>query len=168
MSQRALNLFGLLILTMALVLSACGATPTATPIPPTATKPAAPAATTAPPAATQPAATAAPATATAAPAAPTATKPAATAVATTAPAASGTATKGCTLRLATTTSTADTGLLDAILPVFEKANNCKVDTVAVGTGQAITIGSKGDADVLLVHARAQEDKFVADGFAKKR
>jgi tungstate transport system substrate-binding protein len=168
MSQRALNLFGLLVLIMALVLSACGATPTATPVPPTATKPAAPTATTAPPTATKPAATAAPAAAaTTAPAA-TATKPAATAAATTAPAASGTATKGCTLRLATTTSTADTGLLDAILPVFEKANNCKVDTVAVGSGQAITIGSKGDADVLLVHSRAAEDKFVADGFAKKR
>ena len=49
-----------------------------------------------------------------------------------------------TLRLATTTSTADTGLLDAILPLFEKANNCKVDVVAVGSGQAIEIGRKGD------------------------
>jgi tungstate transport system substrate-binding protein len=73
-----------------------------------------------------------------------------------------------TLRLATTTSTADTGLLDAILPAFEKANNCKVDVVAVGTGQAIEIGRKGDADVLLVHARAQEDLFVSDGFARQR
>lgn len=75
---------------------------------------------------------------------------------------------GCTLRLATTTSTADSGLLTFILPDFEKKNNCKVDTVAVGTGQAIEIGTKGDADVLLVHARAQEDKFVADGHAKAR
>jgi len=78
------------------------------------------------------------------------------------------AAKGCTLRLATTTSTADTGLLDAILPIFEKANNCKVEVVAVGSGQAIAIGSKGDADVLLVHSRAAEDKFVADGYAKNR
>lgn len=70
------------------------------------------------------------------------------------------------LRLATTTSTYDTGLLTAILPIFEKANNCKVDVVAVGSGQAIEIGSKGDADVLLVHSRAAEDKFVADGHAK--
>jgi tungstate transport system substrate-binding protein len=54
------------------------------------------------------------------------------------------------------------------LPDFEKKNNCKVDVVAVGTGQAIEIGTKGDADVLLVHARAQEDKFVADGHAKER
>ncbi len=67
------------------------------------------------------------------------------------------------LRLATTTSTADTGLLDAILPVFEAAYNAQVDVVAVGTGQAIELGTNGDADVLLVHARSREDKFVADG-----
>ena len=67
------------------------------------------------------------------------------------------------LRLATTTSTADTGLLDAILPVFEAAYNAQVDVVAVGTGQAIELGQNGDADVLLVHARSREDKFVADG-----
>lgn len=75
---------------------------------------------------------------------------------------------GCALRLATTTSTADSGLLTAILPDFEKKFNCKVDVVAVGTGQALEIGSKGDADVVLVHARASEDKFVKDGFAKER
>jgi tungstate transport system substrate-binding protein len=73
-----------------------------------------------------------------------------------------------TLRLATTTSTQDSGLLDYILPLFEKAYNAKVDVVAVGTGQAMEIGSKGDADVLLVHSRKAEDQFVADGFAKKR
>ncbi|MCC7362357.1 MAG: substrate-binding domain-containing protein [Anaerolineales bacterium] len=67
------------------------------------------------------------------------------------------------LRLATTTSTADTGLLDAILPAFEAAYNAQVDVVAVGTGQALELGQNGDADVLLVHARAREDKFVADG-----
>ncbi len=76
--------------------------------------------------------------------------------------------KPASLRLATTTSTADTGLLDVLLPPFEKANNCKVDVVAVGTGQALEIGRKGDADVLLVHARASEDQFVADGFARQR
>jgi tungstate transport system substrate-binding protein len=75
---------------------------------------------------------------------------------------------GCALRLATTTSTADSGLLTAILPDFEGKFNCKVDVVAVGTGQALEIGSKGDADVVLVHARASEDKFVKDGFAKER
>src|SRR5512136_847728 len=78
------------------------------------------------------------------------------------------AASGCALKLATTTSTADSGLLTAILPDFEKKFNCKVDVIAVGTGQAIEIGTKGDADVLLVHARAQEDKFVADGHAKER
>ncbi len=67
------------------------------------------------------------------------------------------------LRLATTTSTADTGLLDAILPDFQKKFNAKVDTIAVGTGQAIELGVKGDVDVVLVHARSSEDKFVADG-----
>lgn len=72
------------------------------------------------------------------------------------------------LRLATTTSTADTGLLDFLLPEFEKANNTKVDVVAVGTGQALELGRKGDADVVLVHARAQEDQFVAEGHAKER
>jgi tungstate transport system substrate-binding protein len=74
----------------------------------------------------------------------------------------------CSLRLATTTSTADSGLLDFILPDFQKKFNCHPDVIAVGTGQAIAIGAKGDADVLLVHARAQEDKFVADGNAKER
>ena len=68
-----------------------------------------------------------------------------------------------TLRLATTTSTQDSGLLDGILPVFEQQYNATVEVVAVGTGQALEIGAKGDADVLLVHARAKEDKFVADG-----
>jgi tungstate transport system substrate-binding protein len=67
------------------------------------------------------------------------------------------------LRLATTTSTADSGLLDAILPDFEQKYNVRVDVVAVGTGQTLEIGTKGDADVVLVHARAREDKFVADG-----
>jgi tungstate transport system substrate-binding protein len=122
----------IVVLVLSMVIAACGATPTATPVP------------------------AAP---TSVPAAPTPVPP----TATPAPQAS-----GCTLRLATTTSTYDTGLLDAILPVFEKENNCHVDVVAVGTGQAIAIGQKGDADVLLVHARSQEDQFVADGYAKQR
>lgn len=72
------------------------------------------------------------------------------------------------LRLATTTSTADSGLLDAILPDFETQCQCRVDVVAVGTGQALEIGSKGDADVVLVHSRKSEDQFVADGNARER
>jgi tungstate transport system substrate-binding protein len=72
------------------------------------------------------------------------------------------------LRLATTTSTQDSGLLDTILPDFETQCACRVDVVAVGTGQALEIGAKGDADVVLVHARQSEDKFVADGNAKER
>jgi tungstate transport system substrate-binding protein len=72
------------------------------------------------------------------------------------------------LRLATTTSTADSGLLDAILPAFEEEHNARVDVVAVGTGQAIELGEAGDADVILVHARAREDAFVADGHGTAR
>jgi tungstate transport system substrate-binding protein len=72
------------------------------------------------------------------------------------------------LRLATTTSTADSGLLDAILPDFEQRYNAKVDVVAVGTGQALKLGENGDADVVLVHARKQEDAFVAAGFGINR
>ncbi len=89
--------------------------------------------------------------------------PAATVAPTAAPAAVPPTASPQTLRLATTTSTADSGLLDAILPDFEARYNAKVDVVAVGTGQAMAIGAKGDADVILVHARSQEDKFVADG-----
>jgi len=72
------------------------------------------------------------------------------------------------LRLATTTSTADSGLLDAILPGFEALHNARVDVVAVGTGQAIELGEAGDADVILVHARAREDAFVEEGHGLSR
>jgi len=72
------------------------------------------------------------------------------------------------LRLATTTSTADSGLLEVILPAFEEEFNARVDVVAVGTGQAIELGQNGDADVILVHARAREDEFVAAGFGLAR
>lgn len=67
------------------------------------------------------------------------------------------------LRLATTTSTADSGLLDVILPDFEQKYNAKVEVVAVGTGQALKLGQNGDADVVLVHSRKSEDAFVKAG-----
>ncbi|MFA6505812.1 MAG: substrate-binding domain-containing protein [Treponemataceae bacterium] len=72
------------------------------------------------------------------------------------------------LRLATTTSTEQSGLLSVLLPAFEKKTGLIVDVVAVGTGAALKLGEKGDADVLLVHARAQEDSFMASGFGDER
>lgn len=72
------------------------------------------------------------------------------------------------LILATTTSTEDSGLLEYILPDFEAKYNAEVDVIAVGTGQALELGQKGDADVVLVHARAREDQFVADGYGTAR
>ena len=107
---------------------------------------------------------------TAAPAATSAPEPSAAAPAATSAPAPTAASTGApqTLRLATTTSTADSGLLDAILPDFEKQYNAKVDVVAVGTGQALKLGQNGDADVVLVHARKQEDAFVAAGYGINR
>jgi tungstate transport system substrate-binding protein len=67
------------------------------------------------------------------------------------------------LILATTTSTQDTGLLDVLVPMFEKKTGYFVKTIAVGSGQAMAMGEKGEADVLLVHSPAAEKKFVADG-----
>jgi tungstate transport system substrate-binding protein len=72
------------------------------------------------------------------------------------------------LRLATTTSTENSGLLVEILPPFEEANNVKVDVIAVGTGKAIKLGETGDVDVVLVHARNKEDNFVAEGYGVDR
>jgi tungstate transport system substrate-binding protein len=72
------------------------------------------------------------------------------------------------LILATTTSTADSGLLDYILPDFEEHNGVRVDVVAVGTGQALTLGEDGNADVLLVHARSREDDFMEAGHGVRR
>jgi tungstate transport system substrate-binding protein len=70
--------------------------------------------------------------------------------------------------LSTTTSTQDSGLLDYILPEFEKETGATVKTVAVGTGAALEMGQNGEADVLLVHAKADEEKFVADGYGIER
>jgi tungstate transport system substrate-binding protein len=72
------------------------------------------------------------------------------------------------LKLSTTTSTEDSGLLDVLLPPFEELFNIKVDVIAVGSGKAITLGENGDVDILLVHARVAEDKFVQDGYGVNR
>jgi tungstate transport system substrate-binding protein len=75
---------------------------------------------------------------------------------------------GDVLFLATTTSTDDSGLLSFILPDFEQEFGLTVDVVGVGTGQALTLGRDGNADVLLVHARALEDEFMAEGHGVRR
>ncbi len=73
-----------------------------------------------------------------------------------------------TLVLATTTSTQDSGLLDELLPAFKEQSGIDVKVVAVGSGQAIELGRRGDADVLLTHSPEAEARFVADGFARER
>lgn len=73
-----------------------------------------------------------------------------------------------TMILATTTSTQDSGLLDFLLPKFKEDTNITVNVVAKGTGAALELGKNGDADALLVHAKAQEEQFVKDGFGVER
>jgi len=80
----------------------------------------------------------------------------------------GSGTSGGTITLATTTSTYDSGLLDFLLPIFTDESGWDVKVISVGTGAALQLGRDGEADALLVHARAQEDQFVADGFAERR
>jgi tungstate transport system substrate-binding protein len=70
--------------------------------------------------------------------------------------------------LATTTSTQDSGLLDVLIPIFEKQTGYFVKTIAVGSGQAMAMGQKGEADVMLVHSPAAEKKFVAEGYGINR
>jgi len=72
------------------------------------------------------------------------------------------------ITVASTTSTANSGLFESILPKFTKKHGIEVRVIAVGTGQAVRLARKGDADVLFVHHRPSEDKFVADGFGTKR
>ena len=72
------------------------------------------------------------------------------------------------LILATTTSTQDSGLLDVLIPLFEEKTGYTVQTVAVGTGQALKMGEEGNADVLLVHAPKSEEAFMEAGFGKDR
>ena len=72
------------------------------------------------------------------------------------------------IRLATTTSTQDSGLLDTLIPVFEKRSGVRVDVIAVGTGAAFRMARDGDADLLLVHDRVGEELFVAEGHGTER
>jgi tungstate transport system substrate-binding protein len=72
------------------------------------------------------------------------------------------------LKLATTTSTENSGLLGVLLPPFEEKYDIKVDVIAVGTGAAIELGENGDVDIILVHARAAEDQFVEEGYGVNR
>ena len=70
--------------------------------------------------------------------------------------------------VASTTSTEQSGLFNHLLPAFEKKSGIKVRVVAVGTGQALDLGRRGDADVVFVHDKPAEEKFVADGFGVRR
>lgn len=70
--------------------------------------------------------------------------------------------------LATTTSTQDSGLLDVLIPIFEKKTGYFVKTIAVGSGQAMAMGQKGEADVMLVHSPDAEKKFVEEGYGVNR
>jgi tungstate transport system substrate-binding protein len=72
------------------------------------------------------------------------------------------------IRLSTTTSTENSGLLAYLLPAFEAKTGAKVHVISVGTGKALELAKNGDVDVTLVHARAAEDKFVADGHGVQR
>jgi tungstate transport system substrate-binding protein len=76
--------------------------------------------------------------------------------------------KSKTVILATTTSTQDSGLLDVLVPAFEKQTGYFVKTISVGSGQAMAMGRKGEADVLLVHSPADEKKMVEEGFGVNR
>jgi len=75
---------------------------------------------------------------------------------------------GASVILATTKSTQDTGLLDVLVPAFERAMGYRVKTIAVGTGAALAMGEKGDADVLLVHAPKAEEAYMAGGRGLER
>ncbi|CAG4883183.1 Tungstate-binding protein TupA [Georgfuchsia toluolica] len=72
------------------------------------------------------------------------------------------------ITVASTTSTEQSGLFSHLLPVFEKLTGIKVHVIALGTGQALDLGRRGDADVLFVHDKAAEEKFIAEGYGVKR
>ena len=71
--------------------------------------------------------------------------------------------EGTTLMMATTTSTADTGLLDYLKPIFLEDTGIDLQWTAVGTGEALAMGQNGDVDIVLVHAKASEEEFFASG-----
>lgn len=73
-----------------------------------------------------------------------------------------------TVMMATTTSTDDTGLLDYLAPIFKEDTGWTLEWTAVGTGEALKMGENGDVDVVLVHAKASEEEFVANGYGVKR
>ncbi|MDD5126531.1 MAG: substrate-binding domain-containing protein [Dehalococcoidales bacterium] len=152
------TLLVVLVLLLSLFAGACSPSPAS---------PTTPAATT-PPVATTP--TAPPTTPSSPATTPAPTTPKPTATATPAPTATAAVPKPANpeLILATTTSTADTGLLDAILPMFEKKTGYKVKPIAVGSGQAMTMGERGEADVLLVHSPDAELKFIQNGHGINR
>ncbi|MDP2961065.1 MAG: substrate-binding domain-containing protein, partial [candidate division Zixibacteria bacterium] len=70
--------------------------------------------------------------------------------------------------LATTTSVQDSGLLEYLLPFFEKENSCKVKVIAVGSGQAMRLAKDGNVDLLLVHDPRSEEEFIREGYGKER
>jgi len=155
-----------LVVFITMVLSACTPAATPTPLPATDT----PVVVQAPPTSTS-----APATATAAATAvpptqaPTAVPPTATLAGTQVKPTSTAVTRTeSELILSTTTSTRDTGLLDVLIPMFEKQCSCTVKMVAVGSGAALQMGQDGNADVLLVHAPASEKTFMDKGFGQER
>lgn len=152
MSQRWIVRIVLLTVLLGLLVGCAAATP----------EPAAPAAPAAPEA---PAATATPVPPTVAPTSEPTPEP------TVAPTPEGPSAKTAAadeLVLATTTSTENSGLLAYLLPEFEQANKIKISVIAVGTGQSLKLGENGDADVVLVHARALEDAFMAAGHGTRR
>src|SRR5437773_10333182 len=75
---------------------------------------------------------------------------------------------GSTVVLSTTTSTQDSGLLDVLVPLFERQSGLTLKPVSVGTGQALALAARGEADVVLVHAPALEETYVADGRLRNR
>jgi len=73
-----------------------------------------------------------------------------------------------TIILATTTSTQDSGLLDVLIPIFEKKTGYFIKTIAVGSGQALALGKRGEVDLLLVHSPKEEKEFMSDGYGISR